>query len=194
MFNRRLLIFFLVLLAVFGVVSARLIQLQLFAHREYLQRVENVMIYPAVLLPSIRGRIFDRNGKLLAGNTPCFDLAIHYGAMTYDKKYIKRVARSRARYDLGKKYPSDDELEPYVQQVRSQIEERAPVAEVVPVPTVSTGTEPNQVPFDERSGRHQVPLPALLFACRMVPRHAQVVQPHTLVGESVGFVDAVHPR
>ena len=122
MFNRRVVIFFLILLIAFGVVSARLIQLQVFAHQEYLQRVEYVMIHPAVLLPSIRGEIFDRHGKLLASNIPCFDLAVHYGAMTYDPSYLERVATSRARYRLDRK-PTDDELETYVQQVRVEIDD-----------------------------------------------------------------------
>ena len=121
MFNRRLVFFFLVLLGAFGVIAARLVQLQILAHQQYQRRCEDVMIHPAVLLPSIRGEIFDRNGKLLAENIPCFDLAVHYGAISSDPEYIERVARSRARYRLGKKHPNDEQLQPYIEKVRAEI-------------------------------------------------------------------------
>ncbi|NIA07087.1 MAG: hypothetical protein GWP14_05550 [Actinobacteria bacterium] len=125
MFTRRVVIFFLVLLAAFGVISVRLVQLQIFAHQDYLEQAEDVMLRPPVLLPSIRGQIFDRRGKLLAGNIPCFDLAIHYGAISLDETYIERVASSRARYRLGRA-PKPQELQPYIQQVRSEIEDTWP--------------------------------------------------------------------
>ena len=153
MFTRRLTILFLLFLALFCVVSVRLIQLQIFAHQDYLHRCEDVMIRPAVLLPSIRGEIFDRHGKLLAGNIPCFDLAVHYGAISEDPSYIKRVASSRAKYRLGRK-PTAAELQPYIEQVRAEIEntwQKLPVPNWYPGQSGPDRAEQEQLLKERRS-------------------------------------------
>ena len=101
MFNRRLAIFFFLFLIIFVAIFIRLVQLQVFHRQEYLSRAQDVMLRPSILLPSIRGRIFDRNGELLAGNIPCFNIGIHYGAISLDRQYIERLARKRAFDQLG---------------------------------------------------------------------------------------------
>ena len=94
MFNRRLIIFFLILTVFFAIILVRLVGLQVYAHEKYLEDVQQLLLRPAVLLPSIRGQILDRKGRFLASNEPCFNLGIHYGALTLNEKYIKRLAKS----------------------------------------------------------------------------------------------------
>ena len=122
MFNRRLTIFFLFVVLIFAVIIVRLVGLQVLAHQEYLSKVEDVMLRPPVLLPSIRGEIFDRHGHLLARNIPCFSLGIHYGAISLDEAYLDRLARSRALRRLARR-PKKEELKLYVQQIRQEIEQ-----------------------------------------------------------------------
>ena len=113
MFNRRLIISFLIILGLFVTILIRLVRLQAFDYPEHRSQVEELLVRSPVLLPSIRGRILDRNGKLLADNVPCFDIGIHYGAISMDEKYIQRLASNRARAELGE----------YEQKVRSHIQQ-----------------------------------------------------------------------
>ena len=122
MFNRRLIIFFLILTIFFAIILVRLVDLQVYAHEKYLEDVQQLLLRPAVLLPSVRGQIFDRNGQPLAANEPCFNLGIHYGAVALDEKYIKRLAKSRARAFLGRT-PKKDEYLPYISRIKNEIED-----------------------------------------------------------------------
>ncbi len=122
MFNRRLIIFFLILSIFFVVIFARLIALQVYAHQDYLDDAQQLLLRPPVLLPSVRGQIFDRNGKLLAANEPCFNIGIHYGAISLDEKYVDTLARARARANGIKLKRRDPTPPEYLQQVKSQID------------------------------------------------------------------------
>ena len=123
MFNRRLIIFFLVLSIFFAVILVRLLDLQVNAHQKYLDAAQQLLLRPPVLLPAVRSQIFDRNGKSLAVNEPTFNIGIYYGAIARDKKkYINTIARARARANgikLKRKDPTPPE---YLQQVKSQID------------------------------------------------------------------------
>ena len=115
MFNRRLIISFLIIFILFVTVFVRLVRFQ-----DYRGRVEELMVRPPILLPSIRGKILDRNGKILADNAPCFDIGIHYRAMSLNEKYIERLARKRALDDLGRR-PDRDQLAEYKKRVEEEI-------------------------------------------------------------------------
>ncbi len=59
----------------FSLLFLRLIKIQLIDHEKYLQRAESNYI-KALRIPHIRGRIFDRNGKVLASWVPAFRLSV----------------------------------------------------------------------------------------------------------------------
>ena len=107
MFNRRLIIFFLVLSIFFAVILVRLLDLQVNAHQKYLDAAQQLLLRPPVLLPAVRGQIFDRNGKSLAVNEPTFNIGIYYGAIARDKKKIhqhhSQSPRSSQWYQAQKK-------------------------------------------------------------------------------------------
>ena len=125
MFNRRLIVVFLILAAIFAAIFVRLLTLQVFAHQDYIADAEQLMLRPPVLLPCVRGEIFDRKGKSLATNEPCFNIGIHYAAIrrSGNEEYINALARARARAH-GIKLKRKDPTPPfYLQQVTSQIQD-----------------------------------------------------------------------
>jgi len=78
MYKRRLLIF------IFGGVLAclvcigRLAYLQLGLGDDYRRQIEKMRILGPMQLPTIRGSIFDRGGKVLAVDKPAFYLYVNY--------------------------------------------------------------------------------------------------------------------
>lgn len=121
MFNRRLIVSFLIIFALFAIVFVRLVRLQALDYQGYRDRVGQLMVRPPILLPSIRGQILDRNGKILADNVACFDIGIHYRALSLNDKYIERLARKRALADLGRR-PDKTQLAEYRQRVKHEIQ------------------------------------------------------------------------
>lgn len=65
----------LVLVVLFGVLSLRLVQLQLFQGRRYSRLSERNHIRK-VILPAPRGRILDRTGRLIADTRPSFTVSV----------------------------------------------------------------------------------------------------------------------
>ena len=65
----------LVVVAMLGILMARLFQLQVVKHKEYSASAEANRLR-TIEIPAARGLIFDRNGELLARNRPSFQLAI----------------------------------------------------------------------------------------------------------------------
>ena len=74
-FARRTLTVFLIVLALFGVLLARYVQLQVHQAPIYATRSEANRILVEPIAPP-RGLIYDRAGRLLAGNAPVFSLAL----------------------------------------------------------------------------------------------------------------------
>lgn len=70
----RTLIVKVFLLLVFVVVALRLLQIQVFETRKY-QEIARRQYEAKVVLPAMRGRIYDRNGKLLVSNKKLVSLA-----------------------------------------------------------------------------------------------------------------------
>ncbi len=64
-----------VVLILFGILSLRLIQFQIFRGARYARMSERNRIRK-IVLPASRGRIFDRNGILLADTRPSFTVAV----------------------------------------------------------------------------------------------------------------------
>ena len=96
MFNRRLLILFLLFLVGTGIYLARLFQLQV-TNTEQWKAESRSVSHRHNIIETARGTIFDRNNEPLARDEPCFDLAIDYRAMNLDDRWITRTARARLR-------------------------------------------------------------------------------------------------
>ena len=74
-YKKRLLLLLLVITAVFAILLARLIFLQIIEGADYLRLSANNCIRLQDIDP-LRGLIFDRSGKCLVENRPSFDLNI----------------------------------------------------------------------------------------------------------------------
>ncbi len=92
MFNRRVRIFLLLLLVPILIVVVRLIHLQVVEAGHFQSIAEKALVRPPRFVPSVRGRILDRNGTVLARDEPSWDICMHYGALAGDRDYIQEVA------------------------------------------------------------------------------------------------------
>jgi len=98
--TRRLRWVLLIMLVAFSMLVGRLWQLQVMRGDRYRERTVSNVVHERYL-PSIRGRILDRNGKPLADNRPAFNLYAPPGA-------VKPALRDTIKRLLGL---SDDELD-----------------------------------------------------------------------------------
>lgn len=99
---------FIVALAI-GVV--RLVQLQVVDRADTIERIERTGLKPSEILPTLRGSITDRNGKVLAIDTPVFYIAIKYDlARLRDQRFwranalIRSATKEDVSVDEGQKY------------------------------------------------------------------------------------------
>ncbi len=74
-FMSRTFIVFLIVSALFCLLFARMVWLSVFKHDEYLTISEDNRLQDIVVAAS-RGRIYDRNGELLADNSPAFSIVM----------------------------------------------------------------------------------------------------------------------
>lgn len=104
MFERRLKIVLFLLAGVVGLLMLRAAQVQI-VHRHYWQAQAVDALKHTHLVDTTRGNIYDRNGKLLATDTPCIDACVDYRALTTppDPAWVKEqaLARLRSRYSDG---------------------------------------------------------------------------------------------
>ncbi|MBS3733580.1 MAG: hypothetical protein KGY99_01495 [Phycisphaerae bacterium] len=77
---------------VFLVVVARLGHLQLIAGASY-RRQAAAALRSIELLPTRRGEILDRKGRILALDNPCYQFCLDYRFLTRDAKYVLRQKR-----------------------------------------------------------------------------------------------------
>lgn len=97
MYNRRIKIFLVIAGVTFLVLTVRLGHLQLVQGEQYRLRFERSLRHVR-LLPAHRGRVLDRTGRRpLAEDIPCFDLALEYGFLAEDPRWIARRQREIAR-------------------------------------------------------------------------------------------------
>lgn len=74
-----------------GLIGTRLVALQIFQHAHWRDEARS-FTYRHYMIPTRRGAILDRDGRLLAVETPCYNLAIQYQAMNHDALWITTVA------------------------------------------------------------------------------------------------------
>ncbi len=63
------------------IIVVRLIDLQVVTADYYRRRAESALLYPAKTLPFVRGRILDRQGRVLAADEPCWQVNVTYAAL-----------------------------------------------------------------------------------------------------------------
>lgn len=97
--RRRLGFLAFVALAAVSVLSVRLWALTVWNGDHFLEKAES-RLDTADWLPTIRGRILDRQGRVLAEDVPAWDVAIHYGAI--DGSWARQRAQREARTSIGR--------------------------------------------------------------------------------------------
>ncbi len=102
MYERRLKVFLIVVVVSISVIVGRLAHLQLIQGEQYRRRAGELLIY-GNLLPTVRGKILDRRGRVLAYDRPCFDFCLDYrmlkgpGSTVDERKAYDRWVRGRVR-------------------------------------------------------------------------------------------------
>ncbi len=84
MFERRLKVVLMVFVAAWAIVALRLFQLQVVQADLYRAKAQQRLIKYEKTLEPMRGRILDRNGRVLASDEPKWAIAIHYGMLKPD--------------------------------------------------------------------------------------------------------------
>lgn len=109
MYKRRLKIFMGLVAAGLLVLVARLAHLQIVRGQDFRHEIDRAM-RNTELLPALRGRIMDRNGRILAIDQPCFDFCLDYRFITSDPDWVARQKRRIAR---AEKVDADEAAEIY---------------------------------------------------------------------------------
>lgn len=108
----------LVMCAGLFVLLAGLWWVQIVSARNYQGRLET-QSYRTVRLPAVRGKILDRNGRVLAENRPNYSISLYFEDMrrAFDRAYAEEVTRVRAEREqqmaaresrLGRKLNQDE--------------------------------------------------------------------------------------
>ena len=96
MYKRRVMVFLVIVALGLTGLLLRLGQLQIVRGEDYLRDAERFLRRPEYL-PSVRGRILDRKGLILAIDEPCYDMCLDYGFVAAEEKWISIAARQAAR-------------------------------------------------------------------------------------------------
>jgi len=96
MYKRRLKVFLSLMATCVVVLVGRLVQLQLVQGQEFRRQADELLTY-GELLPTARGQILDRRGRVLAYDQACFDFCLDYGMLTEDERWLARQAREISR-------------------------------------------------------------------------------------------------
>jgi penicillin-binding protein 2 len=97
--RRRLGFLAVVAMAAVAVLSVRLWALTVWQGEHFLEKAES-RLDAEDWLPTIRGRILDRQGRVLAEDVPAWDVAIHFGVI--DGSWARARAQRQARASLGR--------------------------------------------------------------------------------------------
>ena len=96
MYKLRIKVFLALAIVAVLVMTGRLVHLQVVQADHFRSQAEQ-MLRTFKILPAGRGRILDRNGKILADNRPCWDFCMDYGLLTDDDREYTVWARQKAR-------------------------------------------------------------------------------------------------
>ncbi len=94
MFRKRLAWFLVGVVLLAGVVSARLVQLQVSEAESLVALGERMLTRQARTLPAPRGAIRDRTGRALVQDEATYDIRVHYAVFTFSNRvrYLRRLA------------------------------------------------------------------------------------------------------
>lgn len=93
LFHRRLLLLMCICLAALGLVGAQTYRLSVTQEDRHRRQAESAMVQ-RLLIPTIRGSITDRHGRVLAQDRPTYDIGVDYSLITERWAYTR--ARRRA--------------------------------------------------------------------------------------------------
>lgn len=96
-FHRRLVLLTMVAMAAMAVLLLRVAALTTTRSDELRAQAQRALSRTE-LIPTTRGRIFDRFGRVLAENQPCFDLAVRYNVLSGAWAYEQAHRDARAAY------------------------------------------------------------------------------------------------
>lgn len=98
MYSKRIKIFVIISVCLFLVCIARLIQMQVWSDSYYREKIAELKLQASRTEPlkTIRGRILDRNGKVLARDKPQFQLYINYALGSIADERVRRAIILRA--------------------------------------------------------------------------------------------------
>lgn len=100
MFHRRLLMLMVVFIIITLVQAAQMVRLSVVQGDEHRAVAESRMDR-RTFLPTYRGRILDRHGRVLAEDRASYDVAVEYDVIT--GSWVRAKAREQARKDIGRK-------------------------------------------------------------------------------------------
>ncbi len=120
MFNRRITILIIVSAVLLGVCVLRLADMQLISRSFYRGQVEQLRFQRGTFqqLRTLRGRILDRNGKVLATDEPRFWLAIEYEL----SRYLDERVRQAMALEAASKTEGED-LSEIQQETKARLDE-----------------------------------------------------------------------
>jgi penicillin-binding protein 2 len=129
MFDRRVKIFLSVLIVLTLVLICRAVQLQVVERKFWADKAVEMMS-TGDLVETMRGRILDRNGLVIAEDAPCTDACVYFQAIPRepDADWVKAQARKRLVARLGDDYVHADKaqreklLAAEIQAVRDDID------------------------------------------------------------------------
>ncbi|MEO6437091.1 MAG: penicillin-binding transpeptidase domain-containing protein [Tepidisphaeraceae bacterium] len=100
MFERRLKIFLGILLGIMALLLVRAVQLQVFTRSTWAREAEDFKTRP-VYVETVRGRILDHRGAVIAVDEACMDACVDYRAISRNGNWIARLATARLKEQLG---------------------------------------------------------------------------------------------
>ncbi|MEZ6084836.1 MAG: penicillin-binding transpeptidase domain-containing protein [Phycisphaerae bacterium] len=109
MFEQRLKILLAMMGFALAILVVRLIDMQIVHAHMYEEQADRALLLRPKTLPTVRGSILDRTGKLLVSDEPCWDIKVDYGILSGDKDYhdamVKRLKHNNA---YGRKLSIED--------------------------------------------------------------------------------------
>jgi penicillin-binding protein 2 len=111
MFEQRLKILLAVMGFALAILVVRLIDMQIVHAHVYEEQADRALLLRPKVLPTVRGRILDRTGKLLVSDEPCWDIEVDYGILSGDKEFHDALVRRLTRENFYGAHASLDEVD-----------------------------------------------------------------------------------
>jgi len=126
MYLRRLTLLSVMAAGVAAILIARLTQLTVAHGIELRKEAEDVLV-THWYLPTARGRILDRHGRVLAEDQPSYNLAVHYDVITeswaYDQAYRKARKEHREIWEELGSWQREQYAARYMPEFNAQVEQ-----------------------------------------------------------------------